>query len=73
MTAALGGAQEIVRDTCGLLIEPCNAEMLAASLRRLIEDPELRRKLGQYGPGRALELCEPAVQLKNTAAFLVKN
>jgi len=63
LTSALGGALEIVDESCGLLVEPANAGALAEGLRQLIEDPELRARLGNAGPARALALCEPGRQM----------
>jgi glycosyltransferase involved in cell wall biosynthesis len=64
ITTAMGGALEIVDECCGLLIQPADAASLAASLERLIEDPELRGRLAQRGAARAFELCDPARQMK---------
>jgi glycosyltransferase involved in cell wall biosynthesis len=63
ISSALGGALEIVDPTCGLLVPPNDPEGLAAALDRLIDSPELRRKLGSAGVGRARELCDPGSQL----------
>ncbi len=41
------------RDRDGLLVEPGNADALAASMRRLIDDPQLRAKLSRAGEERA--------------------
>ncbi|MFM2103960.1 MAG: hypothetical protein RL006_127 [Chloroflexota bacterium] len=41
------------RDRDGLLVEPGNADALAASLRRLIDDPQLRAQLSRAGEERA--------------------
>ncbi len=64
VTTAMGGALEIIDDTCGILTKPADAEDLAESLRKLMESPELRTRLGQAGPGRALHLCDPASQME---------
>jgi len=63
VTAAIGGAREIIDDSCGILVRPGDAVALAAALRRLITDPALRERLGAAGPARAHGLCEPAVQM----------
>jgi glycosyltransferase involved in cell wall biosynthesis len=63
VTTAMGGALEILNDSCGFLVEPDDPASLAASLRRLMESPELRRRLGQAGPARARQLCDPASQM----------
>lgn len=59
----MGGAAEIITESCGLLVEPGDVEGLAASLRLLIEDPVLRSRLGAAGPDRARELSEPGSHL----------
>jgi len=41
------------RDRDGLLVEPGNADALAASMRRLIDDPHLRAQLSRAGEERA--------------------
>lgn len=63
VTTAMGGALEIVDESCGRLVEPGNAAKLAAALRRLIESGELRSRLGQAGPARARQLCDPSQQI----------
>jgi len=64
VTTAMGGAQEIVDDSCGMLVSPNDPQALAASLRQLIQDSALRRRLGAAGPARARHLCNPAAQLQ---------
>jgi glycosyltransferase involved in cell wall biosynthesis len=63
VTTAIGGATEIVDDTCGVLVPPRDAEALAAALRRLIEDGGLRARLGRQARLRPAELCDPATQI----------
>jgi glycosyltransferase involved in cell wall biosynthesis len=70
VTTTLGGPMEIVDESCGLLAEPENPAALAAALRRLVQSPELRERLGQGGPRRASELCDPATQLKELRQLL---
>jgi glycosyltransferase involved in cell wall biosynthesis len=66
----MGGATEIVDDTCGMLVRPNSAEEIAARLRQLIEQPALRRRFGQAGPARATELCDPAARIKDFFSML---
>jgi glycosyltransferase involved in cell wall biosynthesis len=61
--SGLGGALEIVDESCGLLVEPGDQKGLAAALGRLIGAPSLRARLGSAGPGRARELCDPAARM----------
>jgi glycosyltransferase involved in cell wall biosynthesis len=70
VTTALGGALEIVDETCGRLTPPENAGALAEELGRLIRDEALRRTLGAAGPARAAALCDPARQLARLADLL---
>jgi len=70
VTTAIGGACEIVDESCGLLVPPADSQSLAASLRRLIEDEKLRAGLGANGPRRARELCDPAVQIERLGRLL---
>jgi glycosyltransferase involved in cell wall biosynthesis len=64
VTTAIGGALEIVNESCGAVVEPGNAAALAKALRSLIECQELRAQLGGAGPVRAAQLCDAAMQMK---------
>jgi glycosyltransferase involved in cell wall biosynthesis len=64
VTTALGGALEIVDESCGALVKPNDPAALADALARLIDDAEERRRLGAAGPARARELCDPAAALQ---------
>jgi glycosyltransferase involved in cell wall biosynthesis len=64
VTSAIGGALEIVDDSCGILVPPNDPAALASSVLRLIEDPLLRARLGAAGPARARALCDPAAQMR---------
>lgn len=63
VTSTLGGALEIVDDSCWRLVKPGDVDGLAASLAQLIEYPEVRHALGRQGASRASELCDPASQM----------
>ena len=69
VTSGLGGAAEIVDQTCGVLTAPGDAEAVAAALRSLIQDPSRQRALGIAGPSRAESLCDPARVLRRLHAF----
>jgi glycosyltransferase involved in cell wall biosynthesis len=71
VTTALGGALEIVDESCGVLVPPADAEALAAALGRLIEEPAGGSRLGQGGPQRARDLCAPDRQLPRLYRLLV--
>lgn len=64
VATALGGAVEIVDDSCGRLITAGDAGAWRTQLDRLIADAALRTQLGTAGPRRAMALCEPARQLR---------
>jgi glycosyltransferase involved in cell wall biosynthesis len=64
VTTGMGGALEILDESCGLVTKPGDPESLAASLQLLIESRELRSRLGAAGPARAQKLCEPEAQIR---------
>jgi glycosyltransferase involved in cell wall biosynthesis len=70
VTTAMGGALEIVNESCGVLTEPGSPASLAAALDRLIQSAELRTRLGQAGPARARQLCDPAAQMQVLEALV---
>ncbi len=72
VTTAIGGALEIVDGTCGILVRPDDPAALAAALDRLIEDRELRARLGAAGPARAAALCDPRAQLRALTRAIAK-
>ncbi len=63
VTTAIGGAAEIVDETCGVLVFTGDATSLSRTLRKLIDDNDSRKQLGTNGPARALALCDPANQI----------
>ena len=64
VTTDLGGPKEILDESCGILVPPGDRSALAAVLRRLIKDSELRAQMGEAGPIRAKQLCDPAAQIQ---------
>ena len=72
VTTDLGGAREIVDDSCGILVPPGNTARLADSLHRLIDEPALRSTLGEQGPARARQLCDPMRQRSRLDAICAR-
>lgn len=70
VTTNIGGAKEIVNSSCGILVPPGQPNVLAESLRQLIQDENVRARLGAAGPTRAEELCKVTRQLKQLAGIL---
>jgi glycosyltransferase involved in cell wall biosynthesis len=70
ITSAMGGATEVVNDSCGILVPVGSVADLASELRLLVNDAQLRRRLGGSGPARARELTDPAVQLSHLRGAL---
>ena len=64
VTSGVGGAAEIVDETCGLLTEPSNVFELTEALRSLLEKPARRTELGAAGPERARQVSDPVRQAK---------
>jgi glycosyltransferase involved in cell wall biosynthesis len=53
------GAREVVNENTGRLIEPKNVEQLTAACAELIEDADLRKKLGENGRESVKEKFAP--------------
>jgi glycosyltransferase involved in cell wall biosynthesis len=70
ITSALGGAAEIVDETCGVLVPPRDSTTLASELSTLLDDRVRRERLGSRGPARARALCDPASQMPRIAEIL---
>ena len=57
VASAVGGIPEaVVDEETGLLVEPNDVDALAAALRRMLEDGDVRERFGAAGRARALEL-----------------
>ena len=72
VTTAIGGACEIVDETCGLLVPQNDVSALAKALTLLIENRLLRLDLGAAGPGRARELCDSEVQMQRLQEIFLR-
>jgi glycosyltransferase involved in cell wall biosynthesis len=70
VTTRMGGALEIVNESCGVLVSP-DPESVAAALDRLRRDSSERRRLGANGPARARALCNPLQQAEALKAALL--
>ncbi|MFZ1103771.1 MAG: glycosyltransferase [Hyphomicrobiaceae bacterium] len=72
VTTRLGGAVEVIDDSCGHLVEPDAPAELAAALQRLIRDASHRKGLGAGGPARARSISGPGRSLARLALMLGK-
>jgi glycosyltransferase involved in cell wall biosynthesis len=72
VATSLGGALEIVDDTCGILVPPDDPAALSAAIERLLRDRALRARLASAAPARARRLCDPTTQINRLAAALVR-
>jgi glycosyltransferase involved in cell wall biosynthesis len=59
-SGSASGAGILLADDTGLLLEKGSPEALAAALRRLIADPELRQRLGEAAERHARGSFDPA-------------
>lgn len=76
VATAIGGAREIVDASCGILVPPDDPAALGDALRRLVEDAELRARLGAAGPAHARALSDPvrqAERMRDVLAKVVRN
>jgi glycosyltransferase involved in cell wall biosynthesis len=63
VTSGIGGACEIVDETCGVLTPPGDVDTISAALRRVASDSELRARLGASAVGRPDALCNVPRQM----------
>jgi glycosyltransferase involved in cell wall biosynthesis len=63
VTTAIGGALEIVDESCGFLLPVNDADALADSLRVLVNDQALCKRLGASGYEKVIKLCDPTSQI----------
>lgn len=71
VTTNMGGAPEIVDDSCGRLVAPRDLDALAAALGELISNAALRASLGAAGVAHAAARCDPSVVLPRLEAALL--
>jgi glycosyltransferase involved in cell wall biosynthesis len=60
VTTDMGGAPEIVDDSCGRLVPADDPPALVNALRSLVSDRALRNSLGTAGPVRVATICDPS-------------
>lgn len=70
VTFEMGGPREILTEGTGILVPPGDIAGLANALVRLIDDRDLRVRLGVGGPARAKQLCDPAQQIRRVYELL---
>lgn len=71
VTTRLGGAPELIDGTTGVLTPPGDIAALADALRKLVDDPALRARMGDSAVGRVRALCDPAQQFGRLDALLL--
>lgn len=59
----IDGAKEVVNKDTGFLIEPENIDQLTAACEKLLENPDLRQKLGQNGRAAVAQQFAPATMV----------
>jgi glycosyltransferase involved in cell wall biosynthesis len=70
VTSGIGGACEIVEETCGILTGPGDVDGLAGALRHMTDDAGFRARLGAAAPNRADTLCNAPRQMNRIAEVL---
>jgi len=73
VATTMGGIPEVVADgETGLLVPPGDPAALAHALERLIDDPALRRRLGDAGRERAVRLYDHHVVAEQNLALYME-
>ncbi len=70
ITTAMGGAAEIVDESCGLLLPEATEQAVGESIRRLLEDDSLLANLRCHTQARARQLCDATTQVKRLGELL---
>lgn len=70
VTSAIGGACEIVDESCGVLIPPSDVATLATVLQDLVVHPDRNAKLGLAGRHRPETLCDAPRQMQRVEQVL---
>jgi glycosyltransferase involved in cell wall biosynthesis len=63
VVSALGGAAELLDQSCGIITSPGDAAEVASAVTRLANDPALRAAMGRAAVERASRLTDPAGRL----------
>lgn len=64
---AVAGTRDVIADgVTGFLVEPANSDAAAAAIHRLLQDPELRRRMGDAGRRRVEEHFSAAAMARQT-------
>jgi glycosyltransferase involved in cell wall biosynthesis len=72
ITSDMGGAPELIDDSCGFLIKPSDLNAFAAAVEALIVDPQLCASLGRAGREKVHALCDTARQLERFKDLCIK-
>lgn len=70
VTTGIGGAREIINESCGMLTAPDDVASLSRALTRLITDDALRASLGAQARLRPYEICDPIRQMRRIHELL---
>jgi glycosyltransferase involved in cell wall biosynthesis len=65
-----GPREQVIHGETGLLVPPATIEPLAAALRRLVDDPQLRARMGDAGRTRATSLYDETKVVARTLDLL---
>ena len=69
VVSRVGGLPELVRhEETGLLVDPANPATLASAIRRLLDNPALRRRLAETGRLLAAHRFGPETMVRATLA-----
>ena len=71
VTTRMGGAPEIVDESCGRLVAARDLEALTRALDELISNAALRASLGAAGVAHAAGVCDPSVVLPQLESALL--
>jgi hypothetical protein len=68
----MGGARDIVDESCGIFVATTGPKAVGRALRSLIEDDRRRALLAAAAPARAHELCDPALRMRELAETIAR-